>query len=110
MAIKDIRNLFRLKIENKLINDRILRDIKNLFEHGDIRNIFRFKKNYKVIKNRIFRHIRNLFDHEEENYYKPVKASNFWNSNYIDMKVKVTEIKYRQLKKYLNKIGPCKIS
>ena len=34
-AIKDIRNLFRLKKENKLIKDRILRDIRNLLEHED---------------------------------------------------------------------------
>ena len=32
-AIKDIRNLFRLKKETKAIKDRILRDIKNLCEH-----------------------------------------------------------------------------
>ena len=31
--IKDIRNLFRLEKETKAINDRILRDIKNLLEH-----------------------------------------------------------------------------
>ena len=32
-AIKDIRNVFRLEKETKAIKDRILRDIKNLFEH-----------------------------------------------------------------------------
>ena len=31
--IKDIRNLFRLKKETKAIKDRILRYLKNLFEH-----------------------------------------------------------------------------
>ena len=31
--IKGMRNLFRLKKEIKGIKDRILRDIKNLFEH-----------------------------------------------------------------------------
>ena len=30
-AIKDIRNLFRRKKETEAINDRILRDIMNLF-------------------------------------------------------------------------------
>ena len=30
-AIKDLRNLFRRKKEAKAINDRILRDIMNLF-------------------------------------------------------------------------------
>ena len=32
-AIKGIRNLFRLEKETKAIKDRILRDVKNLFEH-----------------------------------------------------------------------------
>ena len=45
---KDIRNLFRLEQEIEAIKDRILRDIMNLFEHA-----------------------------EEENYYKPVRVSNF---------------------------------
>ena len=32
-AIQGIRNLFRQEKETKAIRDRILRDIKNLFEH-----------------------------------------------------------------------------
>ena len=32
-AIIDTRNIFRLEKETKAIKDRILRDIKNLFEH-----------------------------------------------------------------------------
>ena len=34
-AIKGIRNLFRLEKETKAIQDRMLRDIKNLFEHEE---------------------------------------------------------------------------
>ena len=41
---KDVRNLFRLKKENKVIKGRTLRDITNIFEHRDIRDIFRFKE------------------------------------------------------------------
>ena len=33
--IKDIRNLFRLEKETKVIKNRILRDTKNLFEHEE---------------------------------------------------------------------------
>ena len=43
-TIKKIWNLFRLEKENKAIKERIIIDIRNLFEHGDIRNIFRLKK------------------------------------------------------------------
>ena len=32
-AIKDIRKLFRLEKETKAIKDRILRDIKHIFEY-----------------------------------------------------------------------------
>ena len=55
-SIKDIRNLFRLKIENKAIRDKVIRDIRSLFEH------------------------------EEEDYYKPVTIGNFWSNNYTEYK------------------------
>ena len=32
--IKNVRNRFRLKTENKAIKDRIIRDIKNLLQTG----------------------------------------------------------------------------
>ena len=34
-AIIYIRNLFKLEKDTKAIKDRILRDIKNFFEHGE---------------------------------------------------------------------------
>ena len=34
-AIKDVRNLYRLEKETKATKGRILRDIKNLFEHEE---------------------------------------------------------------------------
>ena len=37
----------------------------------------------KAIKHRMIRDIRNLFEHEEEDYYKPVRVGNFWNNSYI---------------------------
>ena len=33
--IKEIRNLSRLKIENKAIKGRIIRDIRNLLKHEE---------------------------------------------------------------------------
>ena len=55
IAIKDIRNIFRLEKGNKAIKDRVLRDITNILEHD-----------------------------EEENCYKPVTVSTFWSNNYIE--------------------------
>ena len=76
-VIKDIRNIFRLERETKGIKDRVLRDIKNLFEHE-----------------------------EEENYYKPVRASNFWSYNYIEYESNGDRNKTLSVEEYLNKIGP----
>ena len=43
------------------------------------------KNNNKGIKDRILKEIRNFFEHEkEENFYKPVRAYNFWSNNYIE--------------------------
>ena len=50
----------------------------------DIRNFFRLEKETKSIKDRILRNIKNIFELEEEKtYYKPVRVSNFWSNNYI---------------------------
>ena len=48
------------------------------------KNLFRLEKETKAIKDRILRDIKNLFQHEEENYYKPVRVSNFWGKSYTE--------------------------
>ena len=77
-AIKDIRNLFRLKKETKGSKERILRDIKILFE----------------------------YEKEEENYYESVRVSNFWSNNYIEYKGNNNKNKILSVEEYLNKISP----
>ena len=54
----------------------------------DIRNLFRLEKETKEIRqNRIRRDIKNPYEYEgDENYYKPVRVSNFWSNNYIEYK------------------------
>ena len=43
------------------------------------------KINNGLIKDRIIRDVRTLFDLvEEKAYYKPKRVSNFWNNNYIE--------------------------
>ena len=74
--IKDIRNLFRQKKETKAIKDRILKDTKDLFEH----------------------------ENKEENYYKPVRVSNFWSNNYIEHGSNGDRNKTISIEEYLNKI------
>ena len=64
---KAIRNFIRIKKEQK---DTAIKDIKNLFS---------LKKEVKVIKDIVLRNIKNLFEHEkeEENCYKPIRVNNF---------------------------------
>ena len=53
---------------------------------SNIRNLFRNEKDSNAIKDKILRGIKNLFEHEEkENYYKPVRVSNFWSNSYIEI-------------------------
>ena len=93
--IKDIRNLFRLKKE---LNCTAIRDIRNLF---------RLEKETKAIKDRILRNIMNLFEHEEEeNYYKPVRVSNFGGNNYIEYESNGDRNKTLSVEEYLKKISP----
>ena len=35
------------------------------------------KKENEAIKDRVIKYIRNLFEHEEEDYYKPVRVGNY---------------------------------
>ena len=68
-AIKDVRNLFRLKKET---NDTTIKDMRNLF---------RLKKETEAI---IIKDIRNLFEHEEGDYYKSVRIGNLGSNNRIE--------------------------
>ena len=66
-----------------LEEENIIKDIRNLFIlMKDVRKL-RWEKETKAIEDRILRDIENLLEHgkEEENYYKPLRVSNFW-SNY----------------------------
>ena len=74
--------------------------------------IFTFiKKINKGIKDRTLRDIRNLFENEEEqeNYYKPVRVSNFWSNDYIENEGKDDRNKPPSFKEYFNKLKPFKL-
>ena len=62
------------------------------------------KNKNDALKDRIITDIRNVFEYEEEHYYNPVIVGNFWSNNYINMKVTVIEIKHYQLKNILTKL------
>ena len=59
------------------------------------------------MKDLTLRNIRNLFEiKEEENCYKPVRASNFSSNNYIEYESNDDRNKTLSVEKYLNKIRP----
>ena len=80
---------------------------KYFYTKIDIRKL-RQEKETKTIKDRILRDIKNSFEHEkqEENYYKLVRESNFWSSNYIEYESNGDKNKTLSVEEYLNKIRP----
>ena len=64
------------------------------------------EKENKAIKNRIIKDIRNLFEQEDKYYYKQVRVGNFWNNNYIEYESKSNIIKNLSIKEYLEEIEP----
>ena len=69
----------------------------------DVRNPFRLEKEIKTIKERILRDIKNLFEHKEENYYKPVRVNKSWSKIYIEYASNGDRNKALSVQEYLNK-------
>ena len=60
---------------------------------------------FRIIKNRIIRDIRTLFEQQEQkDYHKPKKVSNFLNNNYIEYESNGDKNRNFLLDKHLNKI------
>ena len=71
----------------------------------DIRSLFRQEKKTKAIKDRILRDIKNLFEHEKEKiYYKLVTVSDFWSGNHIEYESNGDRNKTLSVEVYLNQI------
>ena len=66
--------------------------------------LFVLKKENEAIKDRIIKDIRNLFEHEEEDYYNPLTAVNFCRNNYIECESNGDRNKTISFKEYLTKI------
>ena len=75
-AIQSIKNLFKIKNENKAIQYRIIRDIRTLFEKQ-----------------------------EETDFYKRIRAGNFWNKNSVKYQSSGDTNKNLSMKKYLYKLN-----
>ena len=72
---QNIKKLFILEEKQKIIKDRIIRDIWTLFDteekKKERKKLDKKKRNERLIKERRIRDIGTLFEEEEEDYYKP---------------------------------------
>ena len=76
------------EIEMKAIEDNIIKDIKNLF---------RLKRKNNVIEDTTIRDKRTLFESVEEDYHEPVRIGNAFSNSCIEYEGKVIKIKHYQL-------------
>ena len=88
--IRDIWTFFETKEEKK--------ERKKLEKKKEINN--------RLIKDRIIRDIGTLLEQQEEHYYKPKRESNFWNNNYIEYESNGDKNRKLSLDEYFNKIKP----
>ena len=72
----------------------------------DIIYRFRQEKEIKAISNRILRDIKNIFEHEEGNYYQLVKVNSFLSNNHIKYESNGDRNKTLSAEEYLNKVRP----
>ena len=93
----------KLKIEDVEIVGHFLQEKKKKRKKG-IRE--KAKHNERLIKDRIIRDIRALFEQKEEDYCKPERTNNVWNNNYIEYESNGNKNRNVSLDKYLNKIKP----
>ena len=99
--IKEVRkDLYRIKNKKILSTQKIEKIEKNLSK---------LKKyhDYDHIEYKGIRDVKNLFDLSiDEDYYKPIKTNDAFNSNYIEYESKGDKNKTLSIKEYLNMIKP----
>ena len=90
------------QIERNIAEDNIIKDI---------RNPFRLTKKDKGVKEKVLSDIRTLFESDEENYYKPIRSGNAFSGNYIEYesngdkgKTLTTEEYFDKIRTYLSNI------
>ena len=52
------------------------------------------------------RDIKNLFEYEEEDYHKPLRVGNWWNSKYVEHQSNGDRNKILSVQQYLHEIRP----
>ena len=94
--IKEIKEILReLIIDRNEIDDIIIKDIRNLLKS---------KRKDNATKDKVLRDIRALFESDDDHYYKPIKTNNAFSSSYIENKSNGDKHKCLSIKEYFNKI------
>ena len=70
------------------------------------RNSKKQETNERLIKDRITRDIGILFEQQEKEFYKPKRGSNFRNNNYIEYEINGEKNRNLSLDEYFNKLSP----
>ena len=95
------KKLNKSKIQ-KQSEENVFNSIKNPF----IQKKKKKENKDRIIRERIVRDIRTLFEENEHEYCKSRKESNLWNNNYTGYENNGGRNKILLLKDYLNKIKP----
>ena len=72
----------------------------------NIRNLFKPKKEIEAIKDRIIRDIKILFEQQEEYFQKSLRVGDFYNKTYIEYESNDDINKTLSIKVYLDEIKP----
>ena len=70
---------------------------------GDIKDLYSLEKK-KEINDKVLRDMKALFDSAEEDYYKPIRTDNVFSSNYIEYESTGDKDKTLPLKSILIKL------
>ena len=108
VLIKNHMNYFQDNILERLFSEKLIFSTANNNENvleKKIKRDFQTKKEIKGIEYVILRYTKNLVEHEEEkNYSKLVRINVFQETNILDIKLMVMQIKDNQLKNILIKL------
>ena len=72
----------------------------------DVRNLFKEENKDNVIKDRILREVRILFESDEKDYYKTIRIGNAFRNNYVEYESNADKGKMISIEEYLDKIRP----
>ena len=91
--------------ENKPIRDMEEENFNTDKIPKNIRNLIRLEKD-RNIKDRVLRNIRILSESDKEDYDKPIRTGNAFNSNYIEYESNGDKDKTLSVKEYLHETKP----